>query len=76
MTRNPKDFGVWFACPSGVHSVITALEMLPLNGQPLLGEEVKFSPQGMPFEKTPYHFIGVDIPARPSLGNAMRKNSR
>src|SRR4030043_631061 len=21
------------------------------------GEEVKFSPQGMPFEKTPYHFI-------------------
>jgi len=39
-------------------------------------EEVKFSPQGMPFEKIPYHLIGVDIPARPSLGNAMRKNSR
>ncbi len=29
MTRNPKDFGVWPACPSGVHSVITDLEMLP-----------------------------------------------
>jgi len=30
MIRNPKDFGVWSACPSGVHSVITELEMLPL----------------------------------------------
>jgi len=29
MIRNPKDFGVWPACPSGVHSVITTLEMLP-----------------------------------------------
>jgi hypothetical protein len=29
MIRNPKDFGVWSACPSGVHSVITKLEMLP-----------------------------------------------
>ena len=26
MIRNPKDFGVWSACPSGVHSVITELE--------------------------------------------------
>ncbi|MDP3017820.1 MAG: hypothetical protein Q8N70_12220, partial [Deltaproteobacteria bacterium] len=29
MIRNPKDFGVWSACPSGVHSVITKLEMHP-----------------------------------------------
>ena len=29
MIRNPKDFGVWSAYPSGVHSVITKLEMLP-----------------------------------------------
>jgi len=28
MIRNPKDFGVWSACPSGVHSLITKLEML------------------------------------------------
>ena len=32
MIRNPKDFGVWSACPSGVHSVITKLEMLPYSG--------------------------------------------
>ena len=31
MIRNPKDFGVWSACPSGVHSVITDLEMLPVH---------------------------------------------
>jgi len=30
MIRNPKDFGVWAACPSGVHSLITELGMLPL----------------------------------------------
>ena len=29
MIRNPKDFGVWSACPSGVYSVITKFEMLP-----------------------------------------------
>jgi len=29
MIRNPKDFEVWSACPSGVHSVITELEILP-----------------------------------------------
>jgi len=29
MIRNPKDFGVWSACPSGVYSLITKLEMLP-----------------------------------------------
>jgi hypothetical protein len=29
MIRNPKDFGVWSAYPSGVHSVIAELEMLP-----------------------------------------------
>jgi hypothetical protein len=29
MIRNPKDFGVWSAYPSGVHSAITKLEMLP-----------------------------------------------
>ena len=29
MIRNSKDFGVWSACPSGVHSVITVFEMLP-----------------------------------------------
>ena len=28
MIRNPKDFGVWSACPSGVHSGLTKLEML------------------------------------------------
>jgi len=28
MIRNPKDFGVWSAYPSGVHSLITELEML------------------------------------------------
>ena len=30
MIRNPKDFGVWSACPSGVHSLITKLEMFPI----------------------------------------------
>ena len=28
MIRNPKDFGVWSACPCGVHSVITELETI------------------------------------------------
>jgi hypothetical protein len=28
MIRNPKDFGVWSAYPSGFHFVITDLEML------------------------------------------------
>jgi len=40
MIRNPKDFGVWSACPSGVHSVITQLAhthstlMAPLGKNP------------------------------------------
>jgi hypothetical protein len=38
MIRNPKDFGVWSPCPSGVHSVITKLEMLPCgNWDDLIG---------------------------------------
>ena len=31
MIRNPKGFGVWPACPSGVYFVITKLEMLPTS---------------------------------------------
>ncbi|MDP2970977.1 MAG: hypothetical protein Q8P64_17465, partial [Deltaproteobacteria bacterium] len=38
MIRNPKDFGVWSACPSGVHSVITKLEMLPTKFYPVSTE--------------------------------------
>jgi len=32
MIRNPKDFEVWSACPSGSYSVITGWEILPLIG--------------------------------------------
>ena len=43
MIRNPKDFGVWSACPSGVHSVITELEMLPFLSHP---DRHLISPEG------------------------------
>ncbi len=61
MIRNPKDFGVWSACPSGVHSVITELEMLPASYSPIFwnclakssaqsyhgaGQAVWWSPEG------------------------------
>jgi len=41
MIRNPKDFGVWSACPSGVHSVITRLEMLPKGKEEERGERIE-----------------------------------